>query len=311
MGIFARPSTCVSRVFSVAFCSNLQRRHITGLVARMAMGIQYPPPSSSRGAGTYSVEEYLLAVLAFGFGGFVSGFVLTVSSEESLDRRVYPIKMNFPSPAHWRYGHQVLLSLSILLYGVANALFQSTSGGNRNFARSPNVVIDLTTTPAFVLSWLLNIFASGLVNGLLCTGAQITLRAGNMDGHVLDAFMGLADAMCSRSLRNIWRVRAQMLAIISFFSGCLIGSVVFESEFGASALSFACILLSPMWLLGVFLLLSSHKEVSVQRQQPRDLHSQHFDAEDRAFTTTVFRATARGVSLPESSLDRDSTLHPL
>ena len=94
-------------------------------------------------ADAAALEEYLLAVLAFGFGGFVSGFVLTVSSEESLDRRVYPIKMNFPSPAHWRYGHQVLLSLSILLYGVANALFQSTSGGNRNFARSPNVVIDL------------------------------------------------------------------------------------------------------------------------------------------------------------------------
>lgn len=38
------------------------------------------------------------------------------------------------------------------------------------------------------------------------------------------------------------------------FSGCSIGSVVFESAFGASALSFACTLRSPMRLLGVFLL---------------------------------------------------------
>jgi hypothetical protein len=258
-------------------------RHITGLVARMAMGIQYPPPPSARGVSTYSFEEYLLAVFAFGLGGFVSGFVLTVGKHESLDNRVYPIKMNFPSAAHWQPCHQLLLSLSILSYGVANALFQSTNNGDKNFVRGPHSVVDIENSPAFVTAWLVNIFGSGLLNGLLCTGAQITLRAGNMDGHVLDLFMGLADAIRSRSLRGIWRVRAQLLAIVAFFSGGLIGSTVFDSEYGASALSFACILLSPMWLLGIYLLHLRRKKHLIEPPKPRDTLSEYTDSESFLF----------------------------
>ena len=38
---------------------------------------------------------------------------------------------------------------------------------------------------------LLRLFSPALINGLLCTGAKIILRAGNMDGHVLDVFIEL------------------------------------------------------------------------------------------------------------------------
>jgi hypothetical protein len=256
------------------------------------MGIQYPPPPSARGVSTYSFEEYLLAVFAFGFGGFVSGFVLTVDKHESLDKRVYPIKMNFPSAAHWRPCHQLLLSLSILSYGVAHALFQSTNDGDKNYVRGQHLVVDITYSPAFVTAWLVNIFGSGLLNGLLCTGAQITLRAGNMDGHVLDLFMGLADAVRSRSLRGIWRVRAQSLAILAFFSGGLIGSVVFGSEFGASALSFPCILLSPMWLLGIYLLHLRRQKHLVEPPKPRDTLLEYFESDIELFTWKTTRIHA-------------------
>lgn len=273
------------RVASACYCSSSHalHRHITGLVARMAMGIQYPPPRSARGVSTYSFEEYLLAVFAFGLGGFVSGFVLTVGRQESLDNRVYPIKMNFPSAAHWRPCHQLLLTLSIVSYGVANALFQSTSNGDKNYVRTPYSVVDIEDSPAFVTAWVFNVFGSGLLNGLLCTGAQITLRAGNMDGHVLDLFMGLADAIRSRSLRSIWRVRAQSLAILAFFSGCLIGTVLFDSEYGASALSFACILLSPMWLLGIYLLYLRRQKHSVEPPKPTDMRLEYSDSDSFLF----------------------------
>ena len=253
-------------------------RHFTGVVARMAMFFQYPPPASARGVSTYSSEEYFLAVLAFGFGGFVTGFSLASTPKESVDGRHYPASMNFPTSLHWRLGHQLALTLSIACYAAASAVFQHTSGGDKNFISS-NIVVDIDTNKnvPFLLAWLLNIFASGLLNGLLCTGGNITLRAGNMDGHVLDMFMGLADCVTSRSLRFVWRVRAQLFAILSFFLGCCIGSLVFQSAFGASALSFPCIALAPLWLLGIALLMMRHKAFKAHAHRPSDLGAAYVD----------------------------------
>jgi len=270
------------------------RRHFTGIIARMAMSLQDPPSLSARGPSTYSAEEYALAVLAFGFGGFITGFVLITPSKESLDGRVYPSKMNFPSSASWRFGHQLLLSLCIACYAVAHALFQYSSSGNKLFISS-KIVVDIATNQntVFVVSWLFNVFSSALLNGLLCTGAQVTLRAGNMDGHVLDVFMGMSDVLNSRSLRFMWRIRMQMLAIISFFSGCLIGSLVFQSSFG-SPLAFACIALSPVWLVGIVLFYQHHKESKAHPPRPSDLHAAYVD-------------TARG---SVSQLDAQSEARP-
>ena len=270
------------------------RRHFTGIIARMAMSLQDPPSLSARGPSTYSAEEYALAVLAFGFGGFITGFVLITPSKESLDGRVYPSKMNFPSSASWRFGHQLLLSLCIACYAVAHALFQYSSSGNKLFISS-KIVVDIATNQntVFVVSWLFNVFSSALLNVLLCTGAQVTLRAGNMDGHVLDVFMGMSDVLNSRSLRFMWRIRMQMLAIISFFSGCLIGSLVFQSSFG-SPLAFACIALSPVWLVGIVLFYQHHKESKAHPPRPSDLHAAYVD-------------TARG---SVSQLDAQSEARP-
>ena len=261
----------------------------------MAMSLQYPPSLSARGPSTYSAEEYSLAVLAFGFGGFITGFLLITPSKESLDGRVYPSKMNFPSSASWRLSHQLLLSLCIACYAVAHALFQYSSSGNKLFISS-KIVVDIATNQnsLFVVSWLFNVFSSALLNGLLCTGAQITLRAGNMDGHVLDVFMGMSDVLNSRSLRFMWRIRMQMLAIISFFWGCLIGSFVFQSSFGNCALAFACIALSPMWLVGVVLFHQHHKQTKAHPPRPSDLHAAYVD-------------TARG---SVSQLDAQSEAEP-
>jgi hypothetical protein len=230
-------------------------RHITGLVARMAMAMQYPPALTDRGVSTYSAEEYALAVLSFGFGGLVSGFTLISSSEESLDGKLYPIQMSFPTTQIWRFNHQLLLSICIACYGLAHVLFTCDSGVNKDFA-STNAVFDISASQNvyFVSAWFLNVFASGLLNGLLANSSTIILRAGNMDGHVLDTFMGLADCLISRSLRMFWRVKLQCLAIVSFFLGCMAGSAVFMSPFGAYSLCFGCIALAPLWCVGVFML---------------------------------------------------------
>jgi uncharacterized membrane protein YoaK (UPF0700 family) len=182
--------------------------------------------------------------------------------------------MNFPSLATWRGSHQLLLSLTIICYAAAHLLFHYASDGNKNYILT-SIVVDIETSQniPFMLAWLLNIFASGLLNGLLCTGAQITLRAGNMDGHVLDCFLGIADAVISRSLRFMWRVRVQCLAIVAFFAGCCIGSLVFQSSFGGSALTFPCIALCPLWILGAILLTRRHKEPKTSALLPE--HSVH------------------------------------
>jgi hypothetical protein len=287
------------------------RRHFTGIVARMAMSFQYPPSLSARGPSTYSAEEYSLAVLAFGFGGFLTGFVLTTSSKEALDGRIYPSKMNFPSTAAWRLGHQLLLTLCIACFGAAHALFRYSSDGNKLFISS-KIVVDVATNQnsIFVVSWLFNVFSSALLNGLLCTGAQITLRAGNMDGHVLDVFMGLSDVLNSRSLRFLWRMRVQMLAIIAFFAGCLIGSLVFQSSFGSSALTFACIALSPMWLLGAVLFYRHHKQSKTHPPRPSDLHAAYVDTARGNVSQLDTRSSARlshdGDSLSRSHEEKTS-----
>jgi hypothetical protein len=221
--------------------------------------------------------RYALAVLAFGFGGFVSGFTLISTSKESNDGKLYPIQMNFPSLDQWRFNHQLLLSIAIACFGFAQILFQYDSGGDKNHILS-NVVVDISSSQnvCFFLAWLLNIFSAALVNGLLCTGAKIILRAGNMDGHVLDLFMGLADCAASRSLRLIWRVRAQAFALVSFFTGCLAGSAVFQSPFGASSLCWGCIALSPLWLTGFAFLLKRRLAMS-SPARPVDLGAEYFD----------------------------------
>lgn len=240
-------------------------------------------------------------MLAFGLGGFVTGFLLTSAPKESLDGRRYPASMNFPSWKHWRPCHQLALTLCIACYAAAHAVFQHASGGNKNFISS-RIIIDISTNQnvPFVLSWLLNIFASGLLNGLLCTGAQITLRAGNHDGHVLDTFMGLADAVCSRSLRFVWRVRVQVLAMVAFFSGGCIGSLVLQSSFGAAALTFPCIALGPMWIAGGVLLVMRHTASAVRPARPSDLGA--------AYVDTARGATSQ-LDTPFPPMQSSRTLH--
>ncbi len=253
-------------------------RHITGLVARMAMAMQYPPVLTDRGVSTYSAEEYALAVLSFGFGGFVSGFALISSSKDSVDGKLYPIQMSFPTPQIWRFNHQLLLSISIACYGLAHALFTYDSGGNKNFV-STNAVFDISASQNvyFVSAWFLNIFASGLLNGLLCNAHAIILRAGNMDGHVLDAFMGFADCLVSRSLRMIWRVKLQCLAIVSFFLGCMAGSAVFMSAFGPYALCFGCIALAPLWVMGASMLVQGRMKSAARVVRQSNLGEEYMD----------------------------------
>jgi uncharacterized membrane protein YeaQ/YmgE (transglycosylase-associated protein family) len=202
----------------------------------------------------------------------------------------------------WRFNHQLLLTISITCFGLAHALFQIDSGGNKNHILS-NVIVDISSSQNgfFFCAWLFNIFSSALINGLLCTGAKIILRAGNMDGHVLDAFMGIADCVASRSLRLIWRVRAQTLAIAAFFVGCLAGSAVFQSAFGAAALCFACLALSPLWILGSALLLWRRRTLTPKSPETHDIGADYNDEFFNFQASDVEISDNVAVSSPEIS----------
>ena len=91
-------------------------------------------------------------------------------------------------------------------------------------------------------------------------GRRITLRASHVSGTINDIFLGIGFALRSRSLRYIWRVRALLLNLISFFIGGIIGSLLFNSSFAASALVFPIILLLPLWAVGIALLIAQRRK---------------------------------------------------
>ena len=112
--------------------------------------------------------------------------------------------------------------------------------------------------------------------------------------------MGLADAVCSRSLRFVWRVRVQVLAMVAFFAGGCIGSLVFQSSFGAAALTFPCIALCPMWIAGGVLLVMRHTASAVRPARPSDLGA--------AYVDTARGATSQ-LDTPFPPMQSSRTLH--
>ncbi len=219
-----------------------------------------------------------MAISFFGLAAFISGFTLTTRAGDSIDGRLYPLKMNYPTAAHWRWRHQLLLSLCIACLTASHVIVRHTNAGNKYYIAGIDFSIDDPSTSLFFAAWLLALFASGFLNALLMPGHLIALRAGNTSGTIQDIFLGVGFALRSRSLRYMWRVRLLLCAYVAFYLGGIIGSLVFQSSFGASAVIFPAILLAPLWLLGCVLLAIRYSQPDVYRTRARDLAASYVDS---------------------------------
>jgi hypothetical protein len=237
--------------------SHARNRHTTSMLTRMAMGFQYPPARGSKGGASLSSEDFVLALISFNLPAFISGFVMTTRANHVVGGRLYPLRMNYPTSSHWRWRHQLLLTICIASLIACHAIVRFQNGGNKNFITTINVT---NSSPMF-WAWILATFASGFLNAMLSGGSLIVLRAGNMSGTVMDTFLGLAFALRSRSLVYMWRVVLLSGTYAAFYVGGIAGSLVFQSSFGASVMIFPAILLAPMWFLGIVLLWFRYRNV--------------------------------------------------
>jgi hypothetical protein len=227
------------------------------MLTRMAMGLQYPPAKGSKGGASLSSEDFALALISFNLPAFISGFVMTTRANHVSGGRLYPLQMNYPTSSHWRWRHQLLLTFCIASLAACHAIVRFQNGGNQNFISTINV----TNSSSMFWAWILATFASGFLNAMLAGGSLIVLRAGNMSGTVMDAFLGLAFTLRSRSLVHMWRVLLLSCTYMAFYIGGIVGSLVFQSSFGASVMIFPAILLAPVWLLGFVLLWFRYRNV--------------------------------------------------
>lgn len=226
------------------------------MITRMAMSFQYPPSSNARGGASNTAGAFVLAILSFNMAAFIAGFVLTTRENHSQGGRLHPLRMNYPTRAHWRWRHQLLLSVCISCLIVSHFIVASQSHSNKNFISA----IDVNTTSSVFWAWLLVTFSAGLLNALLSTGSMITLKAGTISGLVLDMFLGAALALRSRSTSRLWRVQLQFTTFAAFFIGGVAGSLVFTSSLGASSLLFPVAVLALMWLFGAILLFLRYRK---------------------------------------------------
>jgi hypothetical protein len=214
---------------------------------------------------THDTGEFALTIVFYGLGAFITGFMLTTRVGDSNDGKIYPLKMKYPTPKDWRWRHQLLLSLCIACLGASHALVRSSNGGDKNYIATINISVFNSKTSSSFVAWLLAAFASGILNAFLASCEVMTLRACNMSGTVQDIFLGLGYALRSRSLRYMWRVRLLLCCFIAFYVGGISGSLVFRSSFGASAMLFPVIALTPFWLFGIGLLAFRYLKPAVYR----------------------------------------------
>jgi uncharacterized membrane protein YoaK (UPF0700 family) len=230
---------------------------ITGAITNMGIRVKYPPPPNGTGSRSLSAPVLLCPLLAFALSCSLFGFTLTLPGSSNPSKYALR-KMDYPNIKEWRWKHQAFLTLCILSLCLAYGITRSFIGDDKDFAGS----VDYRNSDyaAFLFAFSCLAFSAGILNMFSSLGRRITLRASHVSGTINDIFLGIGFALRSRSLRYIWRVRALLLNLISFCIGGVIGSLLFNSSFAASALVFPIILLLPLWVVGIALLIAQRRK---------------------------------------------------
>jgi uncharacterized membrane protein YoaK (UPF0700 family) len=227
---------------------------VTGAITSIGIELRYPPCALA-GPQTFSTVPLLCFVLAYGLACSVCGFIVTMPSATG---RHAVRRLDYANIKEWRWKHQAMLSLCILSLCTAYGIARSFIGIDKDFAGTINY--QAPGNAAFLFAFSCSAFAAGILNAFSSLGRRITLRSVHISGTINDIFLGLGFALRTRSLRFIWRVRALCCNLISFFTGAVIGSVIFHSSWGASALAFPIMMLTPLWLTGIGMLIARRRK---------------------------------------------------
>ena len=165
------------------------------------------------------------------------------------------LKIDYPSVTMWRAAHQLILTACMLCLVTSAAIARACNAGDRDWVKNINV----HDAALFLSALMLAAFASGLLNTLCFLGRKMTIRATHQTSNLNDLFFVLGFALRTRSLRYIWRARLLLLNCIAHLAGGVFASLVFESSFGASSVSFPAILLLPAWVAGGVLLVAQYR----------------------------------------------------
>jgi uncharacterized membrane protein YoaK (UPF0700 family) len=225
--------------------------HFTGASTVLLDKLVKLPSASATGSASSTFGSLLCIILAFGFGCFLCGFVLTAPS--SLNTKKYIVRrIDYPNVQEWRWKHQALVSVGVLGLSVSYAIARSFAGDDKNFVAS--ISYQQPSSSAFLFACSCSAFAAGVINSLSSSARRITVRSSHVTGSVNDIFLGLGFALRSGSLRFVWRVRVLVYNFLAFFTGAVCGSLVFSSSFGPAAVIFPAILLTPLWFVGIGML---------------------------------------------------------
>ena len=247
-------------------------RDISDLITRMSMNFEFPT-SSAKGVVSVTSGQIAVAIAAVSLSAFISGFVLTTNSHESQDGKM---QMNYPTPMHWRWRHQLLLSIVLACLPPSQVIYQSFFGDEFNFVASNNFSVGDSSSWTFLASWYLLLFSTTFIAAMQHSGSIVTVR-NTMGAMLLDLSMALGHTLRSRNLRYVWRIRLLLLCQAAFFVGGLTGSLVLRSSFYSSAVMYPFILFAAVWIQGFVLLVIRYSNYAKYSTPKRDLAASYVD----------------------------------
>jgi uncharacterized membrane protein YoaK (UPF0700 family) len=229
--------------------------HVTGLSARVGIDLVHPRPAGSPG---YSADEICAMLIVFGLSCFVCGFTLTVPGADGV---LQHLKMDYPKPLSWTWRHQLILSLCFFYLIISHIIVVNSTHGNKHYIDSI-AISEGSANLIFFEACLLSTAAAAALNCFLSQGVLVPLRASHVTGTAHDIFLGLGFSLRSKSLSIMWRVCLLSSTYVGFLVGGVIGSAVYNSEFGQYAVITPVVLLAPMWLCGCgFICLQLRREL--------------------------------------------------
>jgi hypothetical protein len=103
---------------------------------------------------------------------------------------MYPLQMNYPTPMHWRWRHQLLLSIVLACLPPSQVIYQSFFGDEFNFVASNNFSVGDSSSWTFLASWYLLLFSTTFIAAMQHSGSIVTVR-NTMGAMLLDLSMAL------------------------------------------------------------------------------------------------------------------------
>jgi hypothetical protein len=234
---------CLNAVSALVYAIFLS--HMSGTVTQISIGIVDHGAEARTGLST---AAYFGIAISYCIGALLNGFLMIAFA--SSDGKWHHIRLKYPSVSSWKYPHQLLLTVCVSALAAAYGLMDSDLP---NFPRYKASRLELKT-PAFLAAIMLTSFAAAILNGFLTLNQMLVVRSGHHTGTLHDIFFFLGYTLRARNCRFMWKVKLLACSLISFLIGACIGTLSYNSDFKYLAVIVPLIMLSPMWILGVVLL---------------------------------------------------------